>query len=139
MVYPSRRSGLTSRSNRTQTTLLLIHAGYPYVPYRSLESAIELNKEAYYLAMRHTPGAMRAMSKALPQLLRFMIEVDSIGPVRQRTMLSRSARFAERAASRRAQYPAIQDAQLGYRGKRAPQRQLPFSEMRVMVCSEKQV
>jgi hypothetical protein len=33
-----------------------------------------------------------------------------IGPVRQRTMLSRAARFAERAASRRAQYPAIQDA-----------------------------
>lgn len=41
------------------TTLLLIQAGYVYVPYSSLESVIELNKEAYYLALRQTQGTIR--------------------------------------------------------------------------------
>jgi Fic family protein len=41
------------------TTLLLIQAGYAYVPYSSLESVIELNKEAYYLALRQTQGTIR--------------------------------------------------------------------------------
>lgn len=36
------------------TTLLLLQAGYAYVPYSSLESVIEQNKEAYYLALRQT-------------------------------------------------------------------------------------
>ena len=39
--------------------LLLIQAGYVYVPYSSLESVIELNKEAYYLALRQTQGTIR--------------------------------------------------------------------------------
>ncbi len=30
-----------------------------YVPYSSLESVIELNKEAYYLALRQTQGTIR--------------------------------------------------------------------------------
>jgi Fic family protein len=41
------------------TTLLLIDSGYVYVPYSSLESVIELNKEAYYLALRQTQGSIR--------------------------------------------------------------------------------
>ena len=41
------------------TTLLLIQAGYAYVPYSSLESVIEVNKEAYYLALRQTQGTIR--------------------------------------------------------------------------------
>lgn len=36
------------------TTLLLLQAGYHYVPYSSLESVIEQNKESYYLALRQT-------------------------------------------------------------------------------------
>ncbi len=44
---------------RVLTTLLLIQAGYAYVPYSSLESVIELNKEAYYLALRQTQGSIR--------------------------------------------------------------------------------
>ena len=41
------------------TTLLLLQAGYAYVPYSSLESVIEQNKEAYYLALRQTQGTIR--------------------------------------------------------------------------------
>ena len=38
------------RLSRVLTTLLLLQAGYAYVPYSSLEGVIEQNKEAYYLA-----------------------------------------------------------------------------------------
>jgi Fic family protein len=47
------------RLSRVLTTLLLIQAGYAHVPYSSLESVIELNKEAYYLALRQTQGTIR--------------------------------------------------------------------------------
>ena len=47
------------RLSRVLTTLLLIQAGYAYVPYSSMESVIELNKEAYYLALRRTQGSVR--------------------------------------------------------------------------------
>lgn len=48
------------RISRALTTLLLLQAGYAYVPYSSLESVIELNKEAYYLALRQTQGSIRS-------------------------------------------------------------------------------
>ncbi|MEO6696777.1 MAG: Fic family protein [Gammaproteobacteria bacterium] len=48
------------RLSRALTTLLLLQAGYAYVPYSSLESVIEQNKEAYYLALRQTQGTIRA-------------------------------------------------------------------------------
>ena len=47
------------RASRVLTTLLLLQAGYDYVPYSSLESVIEQNKEAYYLALRQTQGTIR--------------------------------------------------------------------------------
>lgn len=42
------------RLSRILTTLLLLQAGYVYVPYSSLESVIENSKEDYYLALRQT-------------------------------------------------------------------------------------
>jgi Fic family protein len=50
------------RLSRVLTTLLLLQAGYAYVPYSSLESVIEQNKEAYYLALRQTQGTIRTES-----------------------------------------------------------------------------
>lgn len=47
------------RLSRALTTLLLLQAGYAYVPYSSLESVIEANKEAYYLALRQTQDTIR--------------------------------------------------------------------------------
>jgi len=47
------------RLSRVLTTLLLIRAGYAYVPYSSLESVIEQSKEAYYLALRRTQKTIR--------------------------------------------------------------------------------
>lgn len=50
------------RLSRALTTLLLLQSGYAYVPYSSLESVIELNKEAYYLGLRQTQGTIRSES-----------------------------------------------------------------------------
>jgi Fic family protein len=48
------------RLSRVLTTLLLLRAGYSYVPYSSLESIVEQSKEAYYLALRRTQGTIRS-------------------------------------------------------------------------------
>jgi Fic family protein len=48
------------RLSRVLTTLLLLQAGYSYVPYSSLESVIENSKEGYYLALRQTQGTIRS-------------------------------------------------------------------------------
>ena len=50
------------RLSRVLTSLLLLRAGYAYVPYSSLESVVEKNKEGYYLALRQTQGTIRSES-----------------------------------------------------------------------------
>ena len=42
------------RLSRVLTTLMLLRAGYAYVPYASLESVVEENKAQYYSALRRT-------------------------------------------------------------------------------------
>ena len=46
------------RLSRVLTTLLLLRAGYDYVPYASLESIVEENKDLYYKALRRTQGTL---------------------------------------------------------------------------------
>ena len=48
------------RLSRVLTTLLLLQAGYAYVPYSSLESVVEQSKEGYCLALRQTQGTIRS-------------------------------------------------------------------------------
>lgn len=52
------------RLSRALTTLLLLRAGYAYMPYSSLESVIEENKESYYLALRRTQQSLRGRAAA---------------------------------------------------------------------------
>jgi len=47
------------RLSRVLTTLLLLRAGYEYVPYASLESIVEQNKELYYKALRRTQATLK--------------------------------------------------------------------------------
>lgn len=47
------------RLSRILTTLLLLKAGYTYVPYSSMESVIEGNKQQYYLALRRTQVSLQ--------------------------------------------------------------------------------
>lgn len=47
------------RLSRVLTTLLLLRAGYIYVPYASLERVIEDNKDLYYKALRRTQTTLK--------------------------------------------------------------------------------
>ena len=47
------------RLSRILTTLLLLQFGYDYVPYSSMESIVEKNKDSYYLSLRRTQGTIR--------------------------------------------------------------------------------
>jgi Fic family protein len=61
------------RLSRILTTLLLLQAGYAYVPYSSLESVIENSKEGYYLGLRQTQTTIRTDAPNWqPWLLFFM-------------------------------------------------------------------
>ena len=46
------------RLSRVLTSLLLLKSGYIYVPYSSLESIVEENKENYYLALRRSQSTL---------------------------------------------------------------------------------
>ena len=47
------------RLSRILTTLMLLRAGYDYVPYASLESVVEENKDLYYRALRRTQKTLK--------------------------------------------------------------------------------
>ena len=61
------------RLSRVLTTLLLLQAGYAYVPYSSLESVVEQSKEAYYLALRQTQGTIRSKAPNWQPWLMFFL------------------------------------------------------------------
>ena len=63
------------RLSRVLTTLLLMRSGYVYVPYSSLESIIEQNKESYYLALRQTQGTIRTDTPNWQPWLMFFLRV----------------------------------------------------------------
>lgn len=66
------------RLSRVLTTLLLLQAGYAYVPYSSLEAVVEQNKQAYYLALRQTQGTIRTDSPNWqPWILFFLRSLSS--------------------------------------------------------------
>ncbi|MGH6832594.1 MAG: Fic family protein, partial [Methyloceanibacter sp.] len=48
------------RFSRVLTTLLLLRAGYAYLPYASLERVIEENKDLYYKALRRTQMTLKS-------------------------------------------------------------------------------
>ena len=62
------------RLSRVLTTLLLLRAGYSYVPYSSLESVIEESKESYYLGLRQTQGTIRSDSPNWSPWLMFFLK-----------------------------------------------------------------
>ena len=66
------------RLSRVITTLLLLRAGYLYVPYSSLESVIEQSKEGYYLALRKTQGTIRTQHPDWLPWLSFFLQALSV-------------------------------------------------------------
>jgi len=61
------------RLSRILTTLLLLRAGYRYVPYSSLESIIEHSKDAYYLSLRRTQGTIKTKTPDWQPWLKFFL------------------------------------------------------------------
>lgn len=62
------------RLSRVLTTLLLLQAGYRYVPYCSLERVIEENKDGYYRALRLSQKQIRTTDEKLDDWVRFFLQ-----------------------------------------------------------------
>ena len=62
------------RLSRILTILLLLKSGYFYVPYSSLESVIEDNKEQYYLALRTAQSTLYADNSRLNAWILFFFK-----------------------------------------------------------------
>ena len=61
------------RLSRILTSLLLLKTGYTYIPYSSMESVIEKNKESYYLALRRTQTTLEGEQVHWLPWLRFFL------------------------------------------------------------------
>jgi len=62
------------RLSRALTTLLLLKAGYTYVPYVSLDEIIEERKIEYYLALRKTQSKHKTKQEDIAPWLNFLLE-----------------------------------------------------------------
>lgn len=62
------------RLSRVLTTYMLLKEGYGYVPYCSLESIIEHNKEAYYISLRKTQTTMKSNSPDWEKWILFFLK-----------------------------------------------------------------
>jgi len=61
------------RLSRILTSLILLKTGYTYIPYASLESVIEKNKEGYYLSLRRTQTTLERENPDWLPWLRFFL------------------------------------------------------------------
>lgn len=73
------------RLSRVLTNLMLLRSGYTYASYASLESVVEHNKEAYYLALRRTQISFGKTSDWEPWVIFFLRAMKSqIGRLKER-------------------------------------------------------
>jgi Fic family protein len=96
------------RLSRILTALLLLKKNYAYIPYSSIESIIELNKEGYYRSLHQTQKTIRAGKTDYEPWLSFflstlqkqkrhleekikLLKQDTAKPVSIDTRLSRTA------------------------------------------------
>lgn len=63
------------RLSRVLTTLLLLRAGYDYVPFSSMESLIERSKDTYYMALRRTQTTIRTAKPDWQPWLDFFLRI----------------------------------------------------------------
>lgn len=70
-IHPFQDSN--GRLSRVLTTIVLLQAGYAYVPYSSLESVIERSKDGYFLALRQTQGTIRTATPNWQPWLEFFL------------------------------------------------------------------
>ena len=63
------------RLSRLLTTLLLLQAGYAYVPYCALEKIVEDNKDRYYLALRQAQETLATDNTSLHLWFTFFLSI----------------------------------------------------------------
>ena len=63
------------RLSRVLTNLLMLKAGYPYVPYISHEKLIENNKAEYYVALRKSQKTIKTKNEDITPWLNFWLEI----------------------------------------------------------------
>lgn len=63
------------RISRVLTNLLLLQAGYPFMPYVSHEKVVEDNKPEYYLALRQSQKTLKTDSENVVSWMKFFLEV----------------------------------------------------------------
>jgi len=61
------------RLSRAITTLLLQQKGYAYIPYSSVESIVERNKEGYYRALRKTQSTISTLTPNFEPWISFFL------------------------------------------------------------------
>lgn len=61
------------RLSRVLVSLLLLKSGYSYIPYTSLESIVEKNKDAYYLSLQRTQRTLHNEKTDWIPWLRFFL------------------------------------------------------------------
>jgi Fic family protein len=66
------------RLSRALTNLLLLHAGYSYTPYVSLEEIIEDKKDEYYIALRTTQINHKTKKEDVSPWVIFMLDAMTI-------------------------------------------------------------
>jgi Fic family protein len=88
------------RLSRILTTLLLLRAGYGYVPYSSMEGVIEQNKDSYYLALRRTQQTIRKEEQNWEAWLVFFLKTM----VKQKDNLAAKVKHEQ---ALRASFPAL--------------------------------
>ncbi len=83
------------RLSRILITLLLLKAGYAYASWSSLESVIEQNKDAYYLALRRTQGTIRSDAPDWLPWMHFFVRALHQQMTRLRGKVERESRIAD--------------------------------------------
>lgn len=63
------------RLSRALTNLLLLQAGYSFIPYVSLEEIIEEKRDEYYLALRTTQKNHKTKNEDISSWVNFMLDV----------------------------------------------------------------
>jgi Fic family protein len=81
--------------SRVVTTLLLLGAGYAYVPYSSLERVIEENKDTYYRALRRSQSTLDRGEESLGDWIGFFLRCL----VRQKDVLAKKLELEGRMAA----------------------------------------
>jgi Fic family protein len=78
------------RLSRILTNMLLLQAGYTYIPYISLERLIETSKSDYYIALRRSQATFGTNSESITDWALYFLEILEQQALQATSLLKRS-------------------------------------------------